>query len=237
MNPNDPQGLYNPGTNPAQPAPGPAPATPSQQIPQPTPAVQPVAQLVQPSPVTAPQPAAEQQPIPGNTTDGDIDGVGSDDYFDEDLEANPITWTAQEFVNQEKSKGWFIGFGVVIAGLVGLSIWTSAISFAVLLVVIAVVVVVYAKRPPRNLNYTLDNKGLTIDSILYKYQDYKAFGVINDGGEYTVMLIPVQRFQPGLTIHFPQDQGEDIVDVLGSRLPMRELHLDVIDRIVRLLRL
>ncbi|MNY79362.1 hypothetical protein D3C86_2199690 [compost metagenome] len=51
------------------------------------------------------------------------------------------------------------------------------------------------------------------------------------------MLIPVKRFLPGVTVYFPETLGEQIVDFLGARLAMQELHLDIIDKVVRKLRL
>jgi hypothetical protein len=51
------------------------------------------------------------------------------------------------------------------------------------------------------------------------------------------MLIPTKRFSPGLSVYFPEEAGERIVDILGTRLPMETLKLDAIDIIVRRLRL
>lgn len=87
------------------------------------------------------------------------------------------------------------------------------------------------------MNYSLSEEGLHIDNTLHRYADFKSFGVIRDGEEFSVMLIPRRRFQPGITVYFPEESGEDIVDVLGSRLPMRDLRLDAVDKLVRKLRL
>jgi len=51
------------------------------------------------------------------------------------------------------------------------------------------------------------------------------------------MLLPTKRFQPGVSVYFPEEAGEAIVDMLGVRLPMQELHLDAVDKIVRKLRI
>jgi len=128
-------------------------------------------------------------------------------------------------------------FAIIIAALVAVSIFTKAWSFTALIVVMVVLLIVYTRRPPRELAYSLTDEGLTVDGKLYQFSGFKSFGIIRDGEAFSVMLIPVQRFQPGVTVYFPEEAGEDIVDMLGSRLPMKELHLDVVDRVVRLLRL
>jgi hypothetical protein len=78
---------------------------------------------------------------------------------------------------------------------------------------------------------------LYIGEKLYHFADFKAFGLIRDGEHHSIMLIPVKRFAPGISVYFPEEVGEKIVDILGDRLPMELLKLDVIDIIVRKLRL
>jgi hypothetical protein len=51
------------------------------------------------------------------------------------------------------------------------------------------------------------------------------------------MLLPTKRFKPGVSVYFPEEAGEAIVDMLGARLPMQEFHLDIIDKLVRKLRI
>ena len=164
-----------------------------------------------------------------------------EEYEDEGEEidlSQPVTWQAKEFIHQEKGATWFIAFAATIAVFMAVAILLMrSWSFAVLLVVIAIVIVILSKRPPRVMEYALSEEGLHIDNTVHKYEDFKSFGVIHDTNEFSVMLIPRRRFMPGITVYFPEEAGEDIVDVLGSRLPMRDLHLDVVDKIVRKLRL
>lgn len=196
-------------------------------------------------PETPPNPPVEpiqpQGPIVTLTPDPqDLDDEritpGTDPYGAQPLE--PIRWQASEYIHQEKNALWFVGFSVVVVGLMTLAIWLmQAWTFAVLIAVMAVAVVVYARRPPRVLTYTLSGKGLYVGDRLYDLSEFKSFGVIHDGDEYSIMLIPVKRFLPGVSVYFPESFGEQIVDFLGARLPMQELHLDVIDKVVRKLRL
>lgn len=150
----------------------------------------------------------------------------------------PVRWQASEYIHQEKNGLWFTAFGIIVLGLMAVAIFVmQAWTFAVLIAVMAAAVIVYASRPPRVLTYTLSEKGLYVGDRLYDFTEFKSFGVIRDGAEFSIMLIPTHRFKPGVTVYFPEQSGEQIVDRLGSRLPMQELHLDVIDKVVRKLRL
>lgn len=153
-------------------------------------------------------------------------------------EEEPVRWQAHEYIHHEKNTLWFVLFGVVVVALILLAIFViQSITFAVLVPVMAASLLVYSHRPPRVLSYTLSRQGLHINERLYPFSDFKGFGVIRDEGEYSVMLIPTKRFMPGVSVYFPEEAGEAIVDMLGARLPMQELHLDFIDKLVRKLRI
>lgn len=245
-------GTPTPAGAPAQPL-VPSPAQP--QTPAPQPPTSPPSSLP-PTPVSAPSLQSPVEPTPQPTPTAEAmgmvavndqveDGFGfeadelPEDEYEEELDlTDPIKWSASEYIHQEKNALWFVIFAIVIAVFMAIAVFLmQSPTFAVLLVVIAVMVVVFAKRPPRVIDYALSNDGLHIGETLHKFTDFKSFGVVRDGEEYSVMLIPRRRLQPGITVYFPEEAGEDIVDALGSRLPMKDLHLDVVDRLVRKLRL
>jgi len=151
----------------------------------------------------------------------------------------PVTWEAQEYVHIDKSPVWFVFFVIVVLGLIAVDIFfLKAYTFSALVVVMAVAVVIYTRRPPRTLTYALSaQQGLYVGEQLHHFDDFKAFGLIKDGDHSSILLIPRKRFSPGVSVFFPETAGEKIVDILGQRLPMENLKLDIIDIVVRKLRL
>jgi hypothetical protein len=157
-----------------------------------------------------------------------------------DLPNNPpITWEAQEYVHIDKSPGWFVLFVLVVLALVAVDIFLlKSWTFSLLVVVMAVAIIIYIRRPPRVLTYALSPaQGLYVGERLYHIDEFRAFGLIRDGDNYSIMMIPRKRFAPGVSVFFPQEAGERIVDILGQQLPMEELKLDLVDVVVRKLRL
>lgn len=153
-------------------------------------------------------------------------------------DGQPVRWQATEYIHRDKSQIWFVVFGVVVIAFILIAIFLiRSVTFAILVPVMAAALVVYSYRPPRVMEYTLSRQGLHINDRLYSFGEFKSFGVIRDDGEYSIMLIPIKRFRPGVTVYFPEDAGEAIVDTLGARLPMQELKLDVIDKLTRKLRM
>ena len=176
--------------------------------------------------------------------------VQSDEVYEEDIEISelapedtpenpPITWTAQEYVHLDRSPMWFVLFAVIVLGLIAISVFLlNSWSFSLLIFVMAVALIVYIRRPPRTLTYALSPaQGLYVGERLYHFDDFKAFGLIEDAGHFSIMLIPRKRFAPGVSVYFPENAGERIVDILGQRLPMENLKLDLVDVLVRKLRL
>ncbi len=148
-----------------------------------------------------------------------------------------ITWEASESVSREKNTLWFV---ILIAGALGLALLSIFVmkiwSFTALIVVMAVSVVMMAARPPRILHYQLSNRGLIINEKQYVFGDFKAFGVVQDGGIYHLTLLPIKRFLPPIDVYFPTEQGEAIVDMFGAHVPMKTIKPDVVDKITRQLR-
>lgn len=151
----------------------------------------------------------------------------------------PVTWTAQEYVHLDRSPLWFVLFTLIVLGLVAVDIFfLKSWTFSALVIVMAIALIIYIRRPPRMLTYALSPmQGLYVGERLYHFDEFKAFGLIKDGEHHSIMLIPRKRFSPGVSVYFPDDIGERVVDILGQRLPMENLKLDVVDIIVRKLRL
>lgn len=207
---------------------------------------QPVEQPSQAPYVSVPDEIATDSPIVTLTPDPQvIDAVplkpetpGEPAPLSETPEIEPVRWQAQEYIQHDKGQLWFAAFAAAFVALMAIAIFLiQSITFDILVPVMAVALFVYVNRPPRMIDYTLSRKGLHINDRLYPFGEFKGFGVVHDGKEFSVLLLPIKRFKPGVSVYFPEEAGEAIVDMLGARLPMQELHLDIVDRIIRKLRI
>lgn len=151
----------------------------------------------------------------------------------------PVTWTAEEYIHLDRSPVWFILFAVIVLGLIAVDVFfLKSWTFSALVIVMAVALIIYIRRPPRTLTYALSpRQGLYVGERLYRFDEFKAFGLVKEDAHHSILLIPRKRFAPGVSVFFPDEAGERIVDILGSQLPMENLKLDVVDTLVRKLRL
>lgn len=148
-----------------------------------------------------------------------------------------LQWEASESVHYDKSPAWYVGLSVVavLAAIVAvflLDLW----SFAVLIIVMAVSVMLLSSKPPRQLQYRLDTAGLSVQEKQYPLEGFRAFAVVQEGSMFYIKMIPLKRFMPPLEIFFPTEYGDDIIAILGSRIPMQTYKRDLLDAMTRRLR-
>lgn len=152
-------------------------------------------------------------------------------------ETEPVRWEAPEYIHQDKGTAWFIGFAAIGLFLMVVAVFLQAWTFVALIPVMFTALFLYTRRPSQTVSYVLSAKGLYINDALHPIGEFKSFGVIHDEHEFSVALIPVRRFRPSLTVYFPEEVGEQVVDLLGARLPMRQLHRDALDKIINFLKI
>jgi hypothetical protein len=157
-----------------------------------------------------------------------------------------IRWTASDAIDHDRGKGWYtvviIAAFVVLLALATLAFFKiialmTAISTGVLVVVMLVALLLVAKKPARELDYLLTDAGLTIEGQLHPFSEFRAFGVRQQGATWQLVLIPVKRFGMSATMFIQEDQGEQIVDELGAYLPMENVKTDLVDKLMRRLKL
>ncbi len=148
-----------------------------------------------------------------------------------------VEWDAKEYIEYKRTSGWYVIMGVVTVALIILTIIFKQWSTLALVVVAAVALIVYVSRAPRTLHYELTPDGLNEGRNSLLFADYRSFGVLNESNHYSIVLMPKKRFSPRIMIYFPEELGEQIVDIFGERLAMEPVHLDLIDQLVRWLRI
>lgn len=209
-----PGDTINPGATPAQAvAPNPAPVSPPQQPVAEAPALAQVA-------TGMPQEPPVAQPMFHDTPE--------------------VSWTASEFMSHNKSFGWYVL--LVLAALAGGVITffvtqRSYVSAVLTMLAIGLLgVFAFMTRKPRTLTYAVDNAGVHIENKLYAYNELKAFTIQPEGPINAIVLIPMKRFMPPITVYYDPKDEDKIADTLSAHLSFDQEHNDPVDNFMRRIR-
>lgn len=149
-------------------------------------------------------------------------------------ESRYINWTASEFVEIQRNSSWkmTVILGFVLLCAVAYLITKDYIS-SIFIGVAGIIFLVASSRKPRQLTYEVNDKGVQVGSNFYSYSLFKSFDVLQEGGIRSVNLMPMKRFMPEISIYFPPEQEEAIVDVISSHLPHDEHTENAVDKMAR----
>ena len=148
-----------------------------------------------------------------------------------------VSWEATEYIAKDHNAWWYFGLVIIAGGFSALAVFLSSWTFLALIILSAIALIIYTIRPPRKIKYELTSKGLKEDDRFHDYTTFRAFGILKEGSNFSAVLIPKKRFGLSVKVYFPEGSGEAIVDALGARLPMEEVKLDFLDKIVNFLRI
>ena len=145
-----------------------------------------------------------------------------------------VSWSAVEFIEHGKGANWYLLLllaTAVFAGLIFLltrdKITTGIIIFC------ALVFGVYAARKPRTLNYVVDEHGFMIGEKFYAYASFRSYSLIDEGQMYSLLLLPLRRFMPMITVYYEKKDENKIIDVISRHLPLDNRGHDTMEQFLR----
>lgn len=152
-------------------------------------------------------------------------------------EIDHIEWTASEYVAHQKTTKWYTVLMLTsVVAAIGAYLLTKDIISAVSIVLIALVFALTASHKPRVLTYRLDPRGLTIAQKTYEYGQFRSFAIVDEGAFSSIMLVPLKRFMPMISIYYEPADEAQIIKVLSDRLPLEQWKRDVIDSLLHKIR-
>jgi hypothetical protein len=184
-----------------------------------------------------------QQPVPGQTggnwsykPDGSFapEPAAQQQAPRASFSPEEVTWTASEFIARHKGFGWYVALGLVAVAAAGLSYLFTKDIISVGAVIAAITLFgVSAARKPRVLTYHINEKGLAIGQKFYPYGIFKSFSIMEEDAFSSIMLLPLKRFMPPLSIYYEPNDEEQIVTILAHYLPMENRPPDAVDRLMK----
>lgn len=191
-----------------------------------------------PIPVPEEQIPAQAQAEPTASWQYEGDSSQAESYQEAEAAAiKPISWTASEYISHRKGPAWFMLLGVGLFLLIALVyLLTKDVVAAVGVGVAGISLAAFSVRPPRVLEYAITEKGIQIGQRFHSFSEFKSFSIIDDGALPSVLLMPLKRFLPPITLFCEPQAADDIISTLSAYLPHESKKPDAVDKLMSNLR-
>ena len=139
-----------------------------------------------------------------------------------DIHIQPFSWTAYEYNHIPRSIDWFWGLGLLtIVGAIA-AIYFGNYLFAIFILVAGFVLILLNLRHPQEIEFKINQEGITVAGKIYEYKDIKGFTVLEKNSP-KLLIETTQYFLPVITLPIPSDHTKTIRATLSDILPELEL--------------
>jgi hypothetical protein len=180
----------------------------------------------------APLPAAVEQPVVAEPA------APPPPPAVEEQPSNSIRWSATDTSSHDRRRGWHLTWLGIILLLAGGSFainWFFGIwqmwSTVGLAIIVFIALIIMNRQPSKAINYELTPGEITINDKKYPLSDFRAFSVSSTNNIWLLSLVPTKRVAMPFDIIIPEDKGEDIVDLLGTLMPMEAASANFADKL------
>ena len=148
-----------------------------------------------------------------------------------------VSWTASEFVSNHKDFRWYVSYIFIFSIiLIVIFVLTKDIMSVAVIAIAAILFLIMANKKPRQMSYEVNNKGVNIGSKFHNYEQFKSFSLSNEEAVGCINFLPLHRFMPEISIYFPSEEGDKIIDLISEHLPNDQTQEKKVDQMFKKLR-
>jgi hypothetical protein len=183
--------------------------------------------------VTPQQPTEPATPLPAASPDPNTNQEQPPNQGQE----SSLAWSAAEYIHHEKNILWYGVYVLGTALLSGVVYLTTKDLLSTAIVFVAILGLVFlASRKPRVQDYSVDGDSLRVGQKVYHLHDFKEFSVAEEGSMAEIILQPLKRFMPPISVYVALDQADDLAEYLADFLPFEPHTPDAMDSLLRRIR-
>lgn len=143
-----------------------------------------------------------------------------------------ISWQTHEFHYREKSSDWYWIVGIVAVSVAIIAIILNNIIFAILILVSAFTLSLFATKKPNFVEITLDKDAVTIGNNRHPYSMFDSFWIETRDDVPRIIFKPKKIYVPLLVIFTEDVSLEKIREVLSNSLSEEELTEPLLEKLM-----
>lgn len=106
-----------------------------------------------------------------------------DEYLEEEEGIPPIgleivSWEIDSHDRHQRSKAWYIGFALIMFGLIIYAVTTDNFLFALILIIFSFLFLINDARHPAKIPVSLTTEGILVESKFYEYDTIQDFSIV-----------------------------------------------------------
>lgn len=136
--------------------------------------------------------------------------------------AGLLEWYAPEYEEKQYSDRWFMIAGGIGLAMVILGILSKSYFFVALVVLAFVVMVMYAKRPPRKIYFAVSGRGVQVGKKVYQASELKSFWFFKRPGYQELSVETKRTVSPFILLPLGDTDPEEVREILLGFLPEEE---------------
>jgi hypothetical protein len=136
-----------------------------------------------------------------------------------------ISWKALEYKRKEKTADWYWAVILIALSCVIISFMVHNVLFGILLIISTAILLSFSVIPPRAINISINQKGVTVEKNLYPFASLESFWVeaINEDNQ-KILFKSKKTFMPLVVVPLEEHHHLDIREFLLQYLPEEEMH-------------
>ena len=140
-------------------------------------------------------------------------------------------WSSYDYQERERGPYWFLFPGGIATLLVIIGILAQSYFFIAFVILAFLVFLMYARRPPRLFNFSINKDGVRVGNINYPFSNLKSFWIF-DRPDLKELSLQTDKFlMPFLRIPLAGQNPEKIRAILKDFLPEQEHQEFISDKI------
>lgn len=147
---------------------------------------------------------------------------------------NSLQFSAPEYYHRHKTADWYWTVGIIAVAAAVTAIILNNVLLAILIVLAAFSLSMHAARPPKDLEITISNVGVTVGKYQYLYSNLESFWLEHHGRPR--LLIKTKRvIMPHIIVpvqHLSENDKEQVRELLRNKIAEEEQTPPLLEQIV-----
>ncbi|MDP1625439.1 MAG: hypothetical protein Q8L64_06835 [bacterium] len=134
-----------------------------------------------------------------------------------------FSWQTHEYAHRERSQDWFWVVGIIAGAVAITAVLFGNILFAVLVVIGAFVLCLFAARRPGVVTVEIAEKFVRVENVVYPFKELKSYWIDPEHFDGARLILEQKRiFMPHVMIPMDIADMEHVKAIMDPRLPMVE---------------